>query len=316
MLLVSSWRVVKNAATKRIKPISATTFFFEVFLCVIVTINGSMIRWLFKISRPRFWIYILGPYVIGVLAASPVGNWPLVVALSIYFTLPANLLIYGVNDIFDYETDKHNPKKEAYETLVKPKDQQLLWRWIAITNTPFLLVLPFVGNNGRWGFAGFLFFSVFYSMPPIRAKVRPLIDSIFNTLYIFPGVVGYAVVAKSLPSFELCLAATFWCMAMHAYSAVPDSEADKKAKIATIATQLGKVNTLIFCLVCYAFAAGLSIATLGLFSIVAGSLYGFMIILTLQTRSSKGVMRLYSLFPGINMTVGMLLFFWVLLVVK
>ena len=211
---------------------------------------------------------------------------------------------------------KHNPKKEAYETLVKPKEQKQLWRWIAITNAPFLLLLPFLGNSGRWGIAGFLFFSVFYSMPPIRAKVRPLIDSIFNVLYIFPGIVGYAVVSKTMPSLYLCLAAAFWCMAMHAYSAVPDIQADKKAKINTIATQLGKAGTLLFCLVCYGLAAGLSISTLGQFSIAAGMLYGFMMIITLQAKNAKAVMKLYSLFPYINMGVGMALFFWILLVVK
>ena len=121
-----------------------------------------MIHWLIKISRPRFWVYITGPFLIGVVAASPVQSWPLIILLGAYFTFPANLLIYGINDIFDYETDKHNPKKIAYETLVKPKEQKQLWRWIAITNAPFLLLLPLLGNNGRWGVAGFLFFGVFY----------------------------------------------------------------------------------------------------------------------------------------------------------
>ena len=275
-----------------------------------------MIHWLIKISRPRFWVYITGPFLIGVVAASPVQSWPLIILLGAYFTFPANLLIYGINDIFDYETDKHNPKKIAYETLVKPKEQKQLWLWIAITNAPFLLLLPLLGNNGRWAIAGFLFFGVFYSMPPIRAKVRPLMDSIFNVLYIFPAIVGYAVVSKTLPSLYLCLAAAFWCMAMHAYSAVPDTEADRKAKISTIATKLGKAGTLLFCIACYALAAGLSISALGQFSIAAGILYGLMMIVTLQAKNAHSVMKLYSLFPYINMGAGMALFFWVLFVLK
>lgn len=275
-----------------------------------------MIRWLIKISRPRFWVYITGPFLIGVVAASPVQSWLLIILLGVYFTFPANLLIYGINDIFDYETDKHNPKKEAYETLVKPKEQKQLWRWITITNAPFLLLLPLLGNNVRWAIAGFLFFGVFYSMPPIRAKVRPLIDSIFNVLYIFPAIVGYAVVSKTLPSLYLCLAAAFWCMAMHAYSAVPDIKADRKAKIDTIATKLGKAGTLLFCLACYGLAAGLSISALGQFSIAAGILYGFMIIVTLQAKNAHSVMKVYRLFPYINMGAGMALFFWVLFVLK
>jgi lycopene elongase/hydratase (dihydrobisanhydrobacterioruberin-forming) len=276
----------------------------------------SMIRWLIKISRPRFWVYITGPFLIGVVAASPVQSWPLIILLGVYFTFPANLLIYGINDIFDYETDKHNPKKQAYETLVRPKEQKQLWRYIAITNAPFLLLLPLIGNNGRWAIVGFLFFGVFYSMPPIRAKVRPLLDSIFNVLYIFPGIVGYAVVSKTLPSLYICLAAAFWCMAMHAYSAVPDIEADRKAKIDTIATKLGKTGTLLFCLACYGLAAGLTISVLGQFSIAAAVLYGFMMIVTLRAKNAHSVMKLYSLFPYINMGVGMALFLWVLFVLK
>ena len=275
-----------------------------------------MIRWLIKISRPRFWVYITGPFLIGVVAAVPIQSWPLIILLGVYFTFPANLLIYGINDIFDYETDKHNPKKISYETLVKPKEQKKLWRWIAITNVPFLLLLPLLGNNGRWAIAGFLFFGVFYSMPPIRAKVRPLLDSIFNVLYIFPGIVGYAVVSKTLPSLYLCLAAAFWCMAMHAYSAVPDIEADRKAKIDTIATKLGKTGTLLFCLACYGLAAGLTVSVLGQFSIAAAILYGFMMIVTLRAKNAHSVMKLYSLFPYINMGVGMALFLWVLFVLK
>ena len=275
-----------------------------------------MIRWLIKISRPRFWVYITGPFLIGVVAAVPIQSWPLIILLGVYFTFPANLLIYGINDIFDYETDKHNPKKVAYETLVKPKEQKQLWRWIAITNAPFLLLLPLLGNNGRWAVAGFLFFGIFYSMPPIRAKVRPLLDSIFNVLYIFPGIVGYAVVSKTLPSLYLCLAAAFWCMAMHAYSAVPDIEADRNAKIDTIATKLGKTGTLLFCLACYGLAAGLTVSVLGQFSIAAAVLYGFMMIVTLQAKNAHSVMKLYSLFPYINMGVGMALFLWVLFVLK
>ena len=289
---------------------------FRGFFCNLLLQSIHMIRWLIKISRPRFWVYITGPFLIGVVAASPVQSWPLIILLGVYFTFPANLLIYGINDIFDYETDKHNPKKVAYETLVKPKEQKQLWRWIAITNAPFLLLLPLLGNNGRWAVAGFLFFGIFYSMPPIRAKVRPLLDSIFNVLYIFPGIVGYAVVSKTLPSLYLCLAAAFWCMAMHAYSAVPDIEADRKAKIDTIATKLGKTGTLLFCLACYGLAAGLTVSVLGQFSIAVGILYGFMMIVTLQAKNAHSVMKLYSLFPYINMGVGMALFLWVLFVLK
>ena len=36
----------------------------------------------------------------------------------VYFLIPANILIYGINDIFDYDTDKLNPKKGTYEAFI------------------------------------------------------------------------------------------------------------------------------------------------------------------------------------------------------
>jgi 4-hydroxybenzoate polyprenyltransferase len=254
---------------------------------------------------------VLGPYAVGVLAAGTVTNWPLMLIIGLYFTLPANLLIYGVNDIFDYETDKHNPKKSSYEALVKPKDQKKLWRFIGITNAPFLLLLPFIGEQARWGVTGFLFFSYFYSAPPLRAKVRPFIDSVFNVLYVFPAVIGYGLVAGKLPNPFLFLAAMLWCMAMHAYSAIPDIESDKKAHINTIATKLGQKGTLIFCLACYILAAGLSWPYLEGFSIATGILYGGLMLASIAIKDRTALFNLYTYFPYINITVGAGLFLWV-----
>ena len=69
---------------------------------------------LLKTSRPRFWIYLIGPILIA-FAASGLQFSPLLILLGLYATLPANLLIYGVNDIFDRDTDALNAKKSGYE---------------------------------------------------------------------------------------------------------------------------------------------------------------------------------------------------------
>jgi len=51
-------------------------------------------------------------------------------------------------------------------------------------------------------------------------------------------------------------------MAMHAYSAIPDIQADTEAEIKTVATLYGKTGTLIFCIVCYLLAIILSFPSL------------------------------------------------------
>lgn len=272
-----------------------------------------------RISRPRFWPYLVGPFIIGIAAGFSSGagvaqipglNWWLL-ALGLFFTYPANFVIYGINDVNDYETDKLNPKKQGYEALLKPEQRWLVQRqalsWVILG----YLLLEFVpGDNdvAGWGMLGFFLFGVLYSMPPVRAKTKPLLDSMFNVLYVFPAVVGYGLVTGQMPAWQLFVAAMLWCMAMHAYSAVPDIAADTKAKISTIATTLGARNTLLFCIVCYALAAYLSSAWLGWFSWLAGSVYLAMMLLTISQPGRDHVFKLYQYFPYINMAVGAGLF--------
>jgi 4-hydroxybenzoate polyprenyltransferase len=272
---------------------------------------------LLAVSRPRFWIYLLGPFLIGLVSQRGVVaiDWPVLV-MGIYFTWPANLLIYGVNDIFDYDSDRLNPKKRTYEQLVSPKQYTRLAWIIVLTNLPFLLIgLLHAGSlAARWALAGFVFFGVFYSAPPIRAKAIPLIDSIFNVLYIFPGLYAYALLTGKFAPISVTLAALLWCMAMHAYSAIPDIRSDKRAGLQTIATWLGVQRTLWFCLVCYIGAAILIWPILGWFGLLLASVYLAAVGLLLLGANDQSVFSLYRLFPYLNMAVGTALFFFVALV--
>ncbi len=202
-------------------------------------------HFLLKVSRPRFWFYIFGPYLVGLVAAAETRgdllDWRFAL-FGLYFLLPANLLIYGVNDIFDYETDKLNEKKNAYETLVVPDRRKSLTIAILTTNIPFIIASIIFASAALPSLVGFLFFSIFYSAPPIRAKTKPFLDSAFNILYVFPGAFAYQMISGSFPPITLMIAAGCWTAAMHAYSAIPDIEADNKATgFKTIATVLGPV---------------------------------------------------------------------------
>ncbi len=263
---------------------------------------------LLRISRPRFWIYLLGPFLIGVAANGL--NQPLLPILiyGLYFTVPANLLIYGVNDIFDYQTDILNEKKQGYETLVRPNDRRALWTAIAITNLPFLVPFLLTGTFQPYGcitFLGFLFFGIFYSAPPIRAKAIPFLDSIFNVLYFLPGLFGY-LLQSSVSSIDvsLLIAASFWCMAMHAYSAVPDIRADRGANLQTIATALGRERTLWFCAILYGAAAILCIHVLGWLAYLLGSIYVGLMACSMYAQSDEKLFRFYTWFPRLNSLAG------------
>jgi 4-hydroxybenzoate polyprenyltransferase len=270
------------------------------------------VRFLIKVSRPRFWIYVFGPFIVGLAGAAfgrsdilrlEVGLW------AIYFLLPANLLIYGVNDIFDYDTDRLNPKKADYELLVGAERHRTLVVAILLTNLPVMAAL-FLTPGAALPIAGFLFFSVLYSAPPIRAKAKPVLDSVFNVLYVFPGILGYQLIQGVWPPARVIAAGALWTMAMHAYSAVPDIEADRASNLSTIATFLGARSTLFLCLLLYLASALLVFDYLGVFSVVLGAVYAVMIAVSLAAGARKDIFHIYRLFPLVNTACGFVLFWY------
>jgi 4-hydroxybenzoate polyprenyltransferase len=281
----------------------------------------KMLKWFIQISRPRFWIYLFGPFLIGVAAAYNQFDYNLVntqilLLTGLFFLFPANLFIYGINDFFDYETDKHNPKKKDYETLIAPENRKFFTRVLSLIMLPFITALSFIyaTNNTTvavWAMVGFLFFGAGYSMPPIRAKTKPFLDTFFNILYIFPGLISYGIVANSWPPIQIVIAATAWCMAMHAFSAIPDIKSDKKAKLSTVATVLGKNRTLLFCALLYALSALLVYPYLGWFSVIAGATYLGLMLIAYLASVKNDIFVIYKKFP--NMIVGAYLFFAVLI---
>lgn len=269
-----------------------------------------------RISRPRFWIYELGPYAIGALTSIQLGQDVVslyTIVFALFFLFPANLFIYGVNDIFDYETDKLNPKKTEYEALVLPHERISLWTWILTTSVPFLGFAWFLSTPALLSLITFFFFAGMYSAPPIRAKAIPFLDSIFSAgHYVATGAFGYYLFGGTgFPLIPL-LAGMFWSIAMHAYSAAPDIEADAGAHLHTIATVLGKDRTIILCAGLYAASASLTYTYLGLPMALLGIVYCFLMTISLQTKTLEAFHKLYTYFPTLNTIAGMILFFSIL----
>ena len=265
-----------------------------------------------KISRPRFWLYLYGTYLLG-LAAGAVSTADFLRADSIlfglYFLLPANLLVYGINDIFDFETDRLNPKKAEYEMLVRPESHTLLAIWVLVLNLPFLVAAFFFAYRALVPLAAFLVLSIFYSAPPVRAKAIPIVDSVFNILYLFPAVFAYQMLTGNFPPAIVMIAGGAWTAAMHAYSAIPDIDSDQSAGLNTIATLLGKNRTLLFCFVMYVVAAACAFPYLGSVAIIAGLIYIGMILVTYFREGA--LFKIYSRFPILNAAVGLALFWFV-----
>ena len=268
----------------------------------------------FFLSRPRFWMYVLGTFLVGMIAAgNPFEHSQvttlLLFAFGIFFSLPANVLIYGVNDIYDYQTDIHNEKKLAYETVLQPKKHRNLWIITAILTLPFLLLFVWSNTPTKIALLVFLFTGIFYSATPIRAKSKPPLDVLFSAIiYVSPAVVGYFVTGQTNIEWLAVAGGLIWAFAMQTYSAVPDIDADQKAGVHTLATLFGEKKALWFCLVCYILSASIGFYYLGPIAIVFGLVYLIMVLLSIY--NTNKLFKYYTYFPLINVISGAMLFFY------
>jgi 4-hydroxybenzoate polyprenyltransferase len=271
--------------------------------------------YLFWLSRPRFWLYQGGPVVVAVTyAADGPGELfsPLAVALFLYFTIPANVFLYGVNDIFDQDIDQVNPKKDEGREVSYRGDRIVVVSIVVsgLLATGFLRWLPPLGIAALLAWAAL---SVEYSAPPLRFKTTPLVDSVSNGLYILPGVVAYAAIEGVAPPATAVAGAWLWTMGMHTFSAIPDIEPDREAGIETTATFLGESNTYYYCVMCWLTASFVFTYTHWVFGLLLlvypGLVFGILAV-------GVDIDEAYWWYPAINTLVGMvftLVGLWVML---
>ena len=212
----------------------------------------NLLQFIFKISRFRFWIYTGGTYVVGyALGFSVFGDFikPEYFIYLFYFFFPANIFIYGVNDYWDEDTDKLNPKKDEKEHRVSLSERKRLLNVIILVTGLSLILMLFQDNVERIIFTGFLFLSYFYSAQPLRFKDKPFLDFASNYLYIMPGIFAYYLASNAIPPLIYMVGAFLHISAMHIFSAIPDIKYDREAGIKTTPVFIGARASLLLCLI-------------------------------------------------------------------
>jgi lycopene elongase/hydratase (dihydrobisanhydrobacterioruberin-forming) len=265
-----------------------------------------------RLSRPRFWIYTGGTYVVGYSIGMP--DWhafllPAYLVALLYFFFPANLFIYGVNDLFDEATDRNNPKKGEREYRFESDDRGILVSLVALS----LVATAFLGfavPDPRLVLVllGFLFLAGFYSAPPLRFKQVPFLDFCSNYLYVMPGIYGFVLASGAWPPAWLLIGGFLHIAAMHLFSAIPDIACDRAAGITTSAVFLGRRRSL---LLCFAFWIGLAVIT------VSASGFHPLSLLVLAYPAVPALLlvsgtipieRIYWWLPALNTALGGLVF--------
>ncbi len=205
-----------------------------------------MLYRLVEISRPVLWINTIGTTVIAMWLVGELWTWS-IVPILLWVTFPFNLLIYGVNDIYDQDTDSENDRKGGFGgAKIKPHETRIIGWGVVLTNIPFLayfvIFLPWQAWLWMLLYA-FCFWQ--YSATPLRFKGRPILDSISNADYAFPLVfVPFALGYD--PVWPAAIGLMAWSMAKHVYDAIQDIQEDSAAKIRTSAVAFGVRGSLLW----------------------------------------------------------------------
>jgi 4-hydroxybenzoate polyprenyltransferase len=226
---------------------------------------GSALAQVVGSSRPLSWINTAYPFGAAYLLSG--GGVDEVFVLGVlYFLVPYNLLMYGVNDVFDYESDIRNPRKGGVEGVVLDRGvHRLTLALAAASNLPFLVLLVLLGDRAStMALAISIFAVVAYSAPGLRFKERPVLDSVTSsTHFVSPAVFGLLLAGGEFGTSTLAALAGFflWGIGSQAFGAVQDIEADRGGGIASVATWLGAKGTVRMAFASYA-VAGVLLLTL------------------------------------------------------
>ncbi|MET4004204.1 MULTISPECIES: prenyltransferase [Arthrobacter] len=215
-----------------------------------------MLRELFATSRPVSWVNTAYPFAAAYLLSTGAIDWIFVVG-TVFFLIPYNLAMYGINDVFDYESDLLNPRKGGAEgALVDPSRHRRILFACVLGLLPFLIVLAVVGS---WQANLVLLFSmaavVAYSAPHLRFKERPFLDSMTSSIhFVSPMVYGLVLAGAHFNTELVAVTAAFflWGVASQAFGAVQDIVPDRAASLSSIGTVLGARLTVGFAAGAYA----------------------------------------------------------------
>jgi 4-hydroxybenzoate polyprenyltransferase len=184
---------------------------------------------------------------------------------TLFFLIPYNLAMYGINDVFDYESDLRNPRKGGVEgALLQPRWHRATLAASGLVALPFVVYLVVVGDPVSWAvLAVSLFAVVAYSVKGLRFKEKPFLDSITSsTHFVSPAAYALALVgvAPEPPVVALLVAYFLWGAASHAFGAVQDIGSDRAAGIGSVATAIGARATVRLAVVLYLLAGTLLVA--------------------------------------------------------
>ncbi len=286
--------------------------------------KAETLKKLFLVSRPISWPNTSYPFAAGYIIATLLSGVPLqlpaLILGTLYFIGPYNLLMYGINDIFDYESDIKNPRKGGVEGMKESRAlHPAIMRAVLWTNIPFIIALLALGSwHANIALLVVVFAAIAYSAEGLRFKEIPLLDSITSSLH-FVGPLVYALLLVNFPvhAWPWVTAFFLWGMASHAFGAVQDIIPDRKGDIKSIATLFGARATVIFSVALYVVAT-LLVLTQGLVYTPIAAMGACYIansarFITVNDKTSASTNKGWKQFLWLNYVTGMIITFVIII---
>ncbi len=199
------------------------------------------LRFLLKVSRPGFWLTSVWFYLLPLGQHDVFGSGPF--WLGFFFvTFPLGMLIYGWNDLVDFETDRLNPRKDTFLFGARPTPAQMrrLPRAIALVQVPFVVSFVWlVGWKALAWFAALVTATALYNGPSVGLKGRPGFDLLNQVGYLLVFVLSsWLSGVPQLPWFTFVFGALF-AMHSHLFGEIMDRAPDHAAGRRTTAVAFG-----------------------------------------------------------------------------
>jgi len=231
----------------------------------------AKLLFLIQVSRPIIWPVLPLVYALGLNASHASLNVVAMIQILL-LTFPINLVGCGLNDIYDYESDRRSARRQAvWGAVVRREDRPLVYR-AALAMMPLIVLGACFTRNldNIVATISLLLVAWLYSVPPLRLKERPPLDSLANGFgyFLLPFTMGYSLNAnpQHMP-LKYYLLALCVC-GVHALATAADYEADRAAGHRTLAVKFGRRAA-----VAVAFATFLTAWLFGDFNSVAVRAY-------------------------------------------
>jgi 4-hydroxybenzoate polyprenyltransferase len=198
---------------------------------------------LVQVSRPLIWPLLPLVYGLGLNAAHAPVNAAAILQMLL-LTFPMNLVGCGLNDIYDYESDRRSPRRRAiWGAVVRSENRPLVFR-AAAAMVPLIVFGACLTRNWNNIVAtvSLVIVAWLYSVPPVRLKERPPLDSLSNGLgyFLLPFTMGFSLKAEPrIMELKYHLLALCVC-GVHALATAADFDADRAAGHRTMAVAFGR----------------------------------------------------------------------------